>query len=691
MPSSWSRRCSPSCVVVGEQRRRRCSPPSGRSPRSCSPTSAVPSPPLRRLPRARRWSVRPSSRSGPPSPTPCRRRVIVMVVVAFALVFSGALGGYFAAGRQRRDARLRARGDGARGRGRPRRPRARLGRRCRRRRRRRGHAVARPPAGPASRAAARHRATREAAVVARRARRRHARSSARRDAAAAALIERAGIVYRPAGSIARERALVALVIAVRRLVAAARADGRGRHLGRRRHAAGVHVAVGAHRGHPSPRAPDVLAGGVRRRRSMSARSTQRARPPHARARALDRGRRRRRRCGTRSFDRFGAAFPLRRLSLLGGGRSPATPRSRPTSSVHRNDGADRRSRVRGAALRAPLQPAVGAVPQRRARRPRARRWQCSSPRPPRSSTRSGWCSGRWRCCVPTRSAPASSALAGAGRRADRLRASPAGAGDRRRRRHGRSGSCCRSWCSSSAYTPGAVNFVVGPGVVHGVRRRAVQHPAPQGWRTGLVRVADVAIGAGVSVVVGALLWPRRPVGASRRAFADLLRAGGGARPAGARRRPSTVPAHRGGRGPTVIAADAGDRRGAAALEDLVLEHGGGSSTGRRGRCSSTPGVSESPVTASPAPVRSTRSPVAVDGTVLRWRRRVAPCAPRRPPGRPPRPRGCPGHGRHAGRRVPARAAEPGRLPRHPRVHGLDGAVGLVWVHEWLALVTEQPR
>src|SRR6185436_469116 len=32
--------------------------------------------------------------------------------------------------------------------------------------------------------------------------------------------------------------------------------------------------------------------------------------------------------------------------------------------------------------------------------------------------------------------------------------------------------------------------------------------APAGWTTGLVRVEDVAIGSAVSVVVGALLWPR---------------------------------------------------------------------------------------------------------------------------------------------------------------------------------------
>ena len=45
-----------------------------------------------------------------------------------------------------------------------------------------------------------------------------ARDLGRARAADATLVERAGVVYRPAGSIARERALVELVIAVRRLV-----------------------------------------------------------------------------------------------------------------------------------------------------------------------------------------------------------------------------------------------------------------------------------------------------------------------------------------------------------------------------------------------------------------------------------------------------------------------------------------
>jgi uncharacterized membrane protein YccC len=43
---------------------------------------------------------------------------------------------------------------------------------------------------------------------------------------------------------------------------------------------------------------------------------------------------------------------------------------------------------------------------------------------------------------------------------------------------------------------------------------------PAGWRVGLVRVEDVALGCAVSLVVGALFWPRGAAGALRRALAE---------------------------------------------------------------------------------------------------------------------------------------------------------------------------
>jgi hypothetical protein len=44
--------------------------------------------------------------------------------------------------------------------------------------------------------------------------------------------------------------------------------------------------------------------------------------------------------------------------------------------------------------------------------------------------------------------------------------------------------------------------------------------APAGWRVGLVRIEDVALGVGVSLVVGVLFWPRGAAAALRRALAQ---------------------------------------------------------------------------------------------------------------------------------------------------------------------------
>jgi uncharacterized membrane protein YccC len=44
----------------------------------------------------------------------------------------------------------------------------------------------------------------------------------------------------------------------------------------------------------------------------------------------------------------------------------------------------------------------------------------------------------------------------------------------------------------------------------------------EGWQVGLVRIEDVAIGCAVSLVVGALFWPRGAAGALRRALAEAF-------------------------------------------------------------------------------------------------------------------------------------------------------------------------
>jgi uncharacterized membrane protein YccC len=124
----------------------------------------------------------------------------------------------------------------------------------------------------------------------------------------------------------------------------------------------------------------------------------------------------------------------------------------------------------------------------------------------------------------------------------------------------------------AAYTPGAVNFVVGQAGFTVFVVVLFNVLVPDGWRTGLVRVQDVAIGAGISVAVGALLWPRGARGVARRSFAELLRAGGSY---------LLLALDVSLRGMTEEVDAAAERvsdaraRAVAALEDLALEHGGG--------------------------------------------------------------------------------------------------------------------
>ena len=50
---------------------------------------------------------------------------------------------------------------------------------------------------------------------------------------------------------------------------------------------------------------------------------------------------------------------------------------------------------------------------------------------------------------------------------------------------------------------------------------------PTGWKVGLTSVEDVAIGCGVSIVVGLLFWPRGATGALGRALSDAFVASSG--------------------------------------------------------------------------------------------------------------------------------------------------------------------
>ena len=60
----------------------------------------------------------------------------------------------------------------------------------------------------------------------------------------------------------------------------------------------------------------------------------------------------------------------------------------------------------------------------------------------------------------------------------------------------------------AAYAPQAISFAAGQGAFTIVVLVLFNLIQPAGWRVGLVRVEDVAVGAAVSLLVGLLLWPR---------------------------------------------------------------------------------------------------------------------------------------------------------------------------------------
>jgi uncharacterized membrane protein YccC len=73
----------------------------------------------------------------------------------------------------------------------------------------------------------------------------------------------------------------------------------------------------------------------------------------------------------------------------------------------------------------------------------------------------------------------------------------------------------------AAYTPAAVNFVVGQAAFSVLVVVLFNILAPTDWQIGLVRVENAALGVGISAVVGLLLWPRGARGQLRSGLADL--------------------------------------------------------------------------------------------------------------------------------------------------------------------------
>ena len=60
----------------------------------------------------------------------------------------------------------------------------------------------------------------------------------------------------------------------------------------------------------------------------------------------------------------------------------------------------------------------------------------------------------------------------------------------------------------AAYTPGTAPFVVGQAAFTVTVAILFNLLAPVGWKVGVLRLEDVALGCAVSVVVGSLFWPR---------------------------------------------------------------------------------------------------------------------------------------------------------------------------------------
>ena len=78
----------------------------------------------------------------------------------------------------------------------------------------------------------------------------------------------------------------------------------------------------------------------------------------------------------------------------------------------------------------------------------------------------------------------------------------------------------------AGYTPGAVHFVVGQASFTVFVVVLFNLLTPQGWSTGLVRLENIALGVGVSVLTGALLWPRGAARSACAAFAAMLHSTG---------------------------------------------------------------------------------------------------------------------------------------------------------------------
>jgi Fusaric acid resistance protein-like len=77
----------------------------------------------------------------------------------------------------------------------------------------------------------------------------------------------------------------------------------------------------------------------------------------------------------------------------------------------------------------------------------------------------------------------------------------------------------------AAYAPGTMPFLVGQAAFTVTVVVLFNILAPAGWKVGLLRVEDVAIGCAVSLVVGVLFWPRGAAAVVGDDLADSFRRG----------------------------------------------------------------------------------------------------------------------------------------------------------------------
>lgn len=79
---------------------------------------------------------------------------------------------------------------------------------------------------------------------------------------------------------------------------------------------------------------------------------------------------------------------------------------------------------------------------------------------------------------------------------------------------------------TAAYCPGTAPFAAGQAAFTVFVALLFNLIVPVGWKVGVVRIEDVALGCAVSVAVGALLWPRGAAGVVGDDLADAFRQGG---------------------------------------------------------------------------------------------------------------------------------------------------------------------